>query len=169
MMGVKEVADLYRLLENAEVKIWIDGGWATDALLGKETREHSDLDIAVEQKDAAKLRTLLEERGYKEVSRDDTSEWNFVLHDGEGQVDVHVFIADEKGEVVGGIPYPTESLKGQGTITGHTVHCISAEHMVKFMAEWVHKHPEKYMPDIAALCEKFAIPYPEEYEKLQRR
>jgi lincosamide nucleotidyltransferase A/C/D/E len=43
-MDAPEVVDLYRTLEKLGVRIWIDGGWGIDALLGKQTRAHADLD-----------------------------------------------------------------------------------------------------------------------------
>jgi len=59
--------------------VWLDGGWGVDAILGKQSREHGDVDIVVQQKDALKLRKLLKEMRYQEVKRDDISDWNFVL------------------------------------------------------------------------------------------
>jgi lincosamide nucleotidyltransferase A/C/D/E len=35
------------LLDQEGVRAWLDGGWAVDALLGRQTRLHSDLDLAV--------------------------------------------------------------------------------------------------------------------------
>jgi lincosamide nucleotidyltransferase A/C/D/E len=126
---------------------WIDGGWAVDALLGKETRPHEDLDIAIQHADIPKLREMLGSRGYKDVARDDTSENNFVLGDVEGRhVDVHS---------IEGLAYPEGSLAGQGTIAGQRVRCISAEWLVKFKNPYVDK--EKNRIDIAALREKFEI------------
>ena len=55
-MRQQEVIELYNELENLGTKIWIDGGWGVDALLGKQTRTHEDLDIAIEWKDVPKLR-----------------------------------------------------------------------------------------------------------------
>lgn len=133
-----------------------------DALLGKRTRDHSDLDIAIEKKGAQKLRGFLEGQGYKEVRRD--NEWNYVLGDGSGrEVDVHVFIFDSHDRVIGGIEYPTESLTGKGVVDGQPVRCISAEYMVKFLAPWLSKHPEKYLSDIDLLCKKFPITHPQEF------
>ena len=50
-MQQKKVIDLYNRLENIGIKIWIDGGFCVDALLGKQTRPHQDLDIAMEWKE----------------------------------------------------------------------------------------------------------------------
>jgi lincosamide nucleotidyltransferase A/C/D/E len=57
-------------LETLGIKIWIDGGWGVDALLGEQTRLHEDLDIALQQKDVPKLCELLEADGYREVKRE---------------------------------------------------------------------------------------------------
>jgi lincosamide nucleotidyltransferase A/C/D/E len=72
-------------LEKSGIAIWIDGGWGVDALLGKQTRLHADLDIAIEQKYLKKAVGLLEKQGYQNVPHDDTCPWNFVLGDNKGR------------------------------------------------------------------------------------
>lgn len=162
----KDVVELYTELKSLGIKIWIDGGWSVDALLGKQLRPHEDLDIAVEYRDVPKLRAYLESQEYIHIPRDDDKEWSFVLGDDKGRkIDIHGFIYDEQRNIVGGIMYPTESLTGTGTINGVAVRCISPEYMVKFLAPWIHKWPEKYLQAVAALCEKFEIALPEEYIK----
>ena len=157
-----DVVDIYTQLENNGIKIWVDGGWGVDALMGKQLRDHLDLDIAMEWKDVPRLREFFAAKGYKQVRED--SKWNFVLGDEKGhEVDVHAFIYDENGEVVEGIMYPAASLTGTGTIEGHTVRCISPKFMVGFLAPWIRKHPHKYLQAVSALCEKFGIELPEEY------
>ena len=154
----------YTSLEKIGVKIWVDGGWSVDALLGKETREHSDLDIAIQYKELPKFREYMESRGYKEIERDDDKKWNFVLRNEKGyEVDVHAFHFDEQGRVIEGIEYPDGSLTGTGSIEGVVVRCIDPKHMVQFLATWLSKHPHKYTQAISALCEKFSIEYPPEY------
>ena len=166
-MASKNVVDLYNKLENLGIKIWIDGGWSVDALLGKQLRPHKDLDIALQWKDVPKLREVLAGQGYKRVRED--SQWNFIVADDKGhEIDVHAFIYDDKGNVVEGIMYPAESLTGTGAIDDHSVRCISPKYMVEFLAPWIHKWPEKYLPAISALCEKFGIEYPEEYIHLKK-
>lgn len=163
-MDAQTVVDLYKNLENLGIKIWIDGGWSVDALLGENTRKHSDLDIAIQYKDFIKFREYLESQGYKEIERDADKKWNFVLGDEKGnEVDVHAFNFDSNGHIIEGIEYPDESLTGTGVINGYKVRCISPEYMVKFLAEWVYKHPQKYLQAISALCEKFNIDLPQEY------
>jgi lincosamide nucleotidyltransferase A/C/D/E len=67
------------------------GGWGVDALLGKQTRSHKDLDIATPEKHVALLRDVLSARGFREVRLEDARPWNFVLGDRTGrEIDVHV-------------------------------------------------------------------------------
>jgi len=47
----QDVLNLCKGLETQGVKIWIDGGWAVDALLGKQSRPHEDVDIVIQEKD----------------------------------------------------------------------------------------------------------------------
>ncbi|MEK7161490.1 MAG: nucleotidyltransferase family protein [Patescibacteria group bacterium] len=167
-MRQQEVIELYNELENLGTKIWIDGGWGVDALLGKQTRTHEDLDIAIEWKDVPKLRKFLGKQGYKQIKED--SQWNFVLNDkDEREIDIHAFVYDDKGNIVDGIMYPAESLTGTGSIRGQEVRCISAEYMVKFLAPWIHKHPHKYLTAVSALCKKFNINLPQEYNHFKRQ
>jgi lincosamide nucleotidyltransferase A/C/D/E len=161
-MTAQEVLKLYLELEKLGIEIWVDGGWAVDALLGKQLRKHNDLDIAIQWKEVPKLREFLGEQGYKQVRED--SQWNFVLADDLGrEVDVHAFVYDEGGEVADGIMYPIEALTGIGVINGEEVRCISAKNMVEFLAPWISKWPEKYVPAVSELCTKYGFDLPQEY------
>ena len=170
-MRASDVLELYNGLDNRGIPIWLDGGWAVDASLGQETRAHGDLDIVIEEKHVAQLRKLLTDRGFKEIKQDIARPHNFVLADDKGhEVDVHVIVIDHHGNGIygpaeNGEMYPAASLTGKGTITNTSLRCISAEYMVKFIAPWIQKHPHKYLPAIAALCEKFGIELPEEYKR----
>lgn len=165
-MSAEDVINLYKLFQENGIEVWIDGGWGIDALLGKQTRSHKDLDIAINHKDKAKLRKLLEERGYKDVEKDGTKDWNFVLGDGEREIDVHTFVFDDKGKNIYGTAYPKQSLTGEGIINGVAVKCISPEWVVKFHAEATWKPKEKDIQDVKAICDKFDIELPENYKNL---
>jgi Aminoglycoside-2''-adenylyltransferase len=75
-MTSHDVLEFLALAQAHSIELWIDGGWSVDALLERQTRVHSDLDIALSHKDVPKLRALLEASGYKDVPRDDTRECN---------------------------------------------------------------------------------------------
>ena len=135
------------------------GGWCVDALLGKQTREHDDLDIAVNQKDNAKLRQLLLNDGYKEEPRSDSSEFMYVIANEAGQsVDVHAFEYDESGKIIYGIEFPFGSLTGTGVIEGQEVNCVEPEFMLQFIT-W-YEPREKDIHDMRALCVKFDFELP---------
>jgi lincosamide nucleotidyltransferase A/C/D/E len=58
-MTPSDVVELYRAFEHAGIKVWVDGGWSVDAVLGRQLRQHNDLDIAVQWKDVPALRELM--------------------------------------------------------------------------------------------------------------
>jgi lincosamide nucleotidyltransferase A/C/D/E len=169
LMRQQEVIDFYLLMEGRGAPVWIDGGWSVDALLGKQTRPHKDLDIAIQQKHVRKLLDLLEEQGYEEIKLESARPHNFVLGDDRGhEIDVHVIVLDDKGNGIYGPPengemYPAASLTGTGIIDGHQVMCISPEWMIKFHSGYELK--DKDFQDVSALCEKLSFDLPKEFLK----
>jgi lincosamide nucleotidyltransferase A/C/D/E len=153
---------LYQVLDN--ILVYVDGGWGIDALLGKQTRLHGDLDIAIQHKDVHKLRELLKARGYNEVKRTDTKDYNFVLSDSDGhEIDVHSYTFDSYGKNIYGIAYPAASLTGKGMIGGNPVNCIALEWVIKFHENY--EPDEVDLKDIKALCDKFGVNPPKNYGK----
>jgi lincosamide nucleotidyltransferase A/C/D/E len=75
-MEAGDVVRLLKLLEQEKIGVAVDGGWGTDALLGRQTRPHEDLDST---KTLIKLRKLLKEKGYKKLLQPGSSDFNFVL------------------------------------------------------------------------------------------
>lgn len=61
------VVDLVRLLEEATLPVWIAGGWGVDALVGRRTRRHDDLDLLVSEEDLPRVLDALAEVGYRAV------------------------------------------------------------------------------------------------------
>lgn len=161
-MPADKVVELYRLFEDNGVKIWVDGGWGVDALLEQQTREHADLDIAVDHKHEPKLRELLDQRGYKLVKTSDYTKWVYLLSDGQSEVDVHVFGFDEAGNNNYGTKYSKESLTGIGKISGQVVRCISPEWTVQFHTRYELSDADRH--DVKALCDKFGIELPESHQ-----
>jgi lincosamide nucleotidyltransferase A/C/D/E len=165
-MTSHDVLEFLALAQAHSIELWIDGGWSVDALLERQTRVHSDLDIALSHKDVPKLRALLEASGYQDVPRDDTRDCNFVLGDDLGhQIDFHSFTFDDQGNVTFGVPYPRESLTGTGLINGVMVKCISPEWLVKFHTGYevdIDDHR-----DVLALCQRFGLEMPLELEKFR--
>jgi lincosamide nucleotidyltransferase A/C/D/E len=161
------VVQLMQLFDQQGIEVVVDGGWGVDALLGEQTRSHGDLDIALQHKDVPQLRALLEVLGYKDIPCDNTRDCNFVMGDDQGhEVDFHSYMFDTHGKLVFGVAYPLDSLTGTGSIQGYPVKCISARWMVKFHSGY--ELDENDYRDVSALCERFDIALPAEYERFTR-
>lgn len=166
-MTVKEVLKIMNLFASHKVDLWIDGGWGVDALLGRQTREHADLDIAMHHKDVPLIRSVLSELAYRDVPRDDTRDCNFVMGDDQGhEIDFHTFTFDDQGNLTFGSPYPCESLNGTGTIEGQSVRCITPEWMVKFHTGYSVDEDDYH--DVKALCEQFGLDMPADYAHFEK-
>lgn len=162
-MRAHDVIDLYRDLDQAGIVIWIDGGWAIDAVLGRETRAHNDLDIAVEDRAVSALRQRLAHSGFRDTPRPNDSKWSFVLSDeADRHIDVHVVALDEHegvhGAPVDGIPYPAGSLTGEGVIADVTVRCVRADFLLQFKTSYPPRPIDR--ADVVALCALLGRPVP---------
>ena len=161
-MTAKDAIDLYKLFDRHGIKVWIDGGWGVDALLGHQTRNHDDLDVALHHSDLSALCKLLEDCGYRHVPSGDSWGCNFVLDDEQGhRIDVHSFEIDRSGENTFGVAYRAEHLTGVGMIGGHQVRCVAPDWMVTFHTGYPLDKSD--FLDVRALCEKFEIEMPEEH------
>ena len=115
-----------------------------------------------------KLRKLLESNGYNNVLRDDTRDCNFVLGDDKGHlVDVHSYTFDDNGNNIFGTAYEPRHLTGSGIINGYPVKCPQPDVMVEFHTGYDIDEDDYH--DVKALCERFSIPLPKEYEKFEKK
>ena len=173
-MTIPDVLGLLDLAARLGVRLWLDGGWAVDANLGRQTRRHADVDIVVTWADLDRLLGALRARGYRPVPRDDTRPENFVLGDDAGhEVDFHVIELDpETGDGRYGPPergdvFPAAALSGRGTIGGRHVACITPDWLIRWHTGY-EPDPDD-LADVSALCATFDIPLPEEYVALRSR
>ncbi|MFF5232862.1 nucleotidyltransferase domain-containing protein [Dactylosporangium sp. NPDC000521] len=121
-------------LAAAGCRCWISGGWGIDALVGRQTREHRDLDLAVDAAREAEALRALEALGYT-VETDWRPVRVEVAEPGGGYVDLHPVAFGEDGDGSGDgrqeafdgawFDYPRADLT-TGTIAGRTVPCVSA-------------------------------------------
>ncbi len=167
-MTAADVLELVKRFDEYQIEVIIDGGWGVDALLGEQTRLHADLDIAMPHKYVPEIRHLLESEGYRDVPRPDTRDCNFVLADDLGhEVDIHTYTYDQQGNLVFGLPYPLDSLNGTGLIANYPVRCITPEWLVKFHNSY--QFDEIDYIDVKALCQRFGIELPAEYNVFEKR
>ncbi len=168
-MDAEDVLAFLDLAASVGATVWLDGGWGVDALLGLQTRPHSDLDIAVEQRHVQALEELLEAHGHRRVDRERESPWNFVLADSTGRrIDSHVLVLDDDGSGLYGPPengeqYPAAALTGEGTVADRSVRCISPEWLVRFHTGYPVDDDD--WADVSALCTRFDLPVPADYRR----
>jgi lincosamide nucleotidyltransferase A/C/D/E len=165
-MPSDEVLAIHDLMADNGVELWIDGGWGVDALLGRQTRAHGDLDVTLQKKDEQTFHELLGRRGYQEKGETYARPFNYGLVDDAGhEIDLHLIELDEHGNGIygddQGESFTAHSLGGRGTIDGREVRCIAAEDVVRFHSGY--ELTEKDFHDVSALCEAFGMDLPGEY------
>lgn len=161
---------MLEVLEHASacgVDVWVDGGWGVDALLGRQTRPHGDLDLALHADDAPAFETALSAGGFARCDEPSATPWNHLLADGRGAVvDLHGFTRDAEGNGVIGPPengavYPADALTGRGFLGDREVRCISPEWAVRFHDAYRGHADDR--ADVRALCARFDLPVPVQY------
>ena len=164
LMEEEEVERVLQLAQIAGIPVIVDGGWAVDALLGWQTREHSDLDLAINQQYLPRLLNILRRLDYQYLHREDEWAHNFVLENGAGhQIDLHSFVRNSKGQIIAGVEYPGDSLTGQGRISGMNVSCIHPEWLVDFHLGYDFDHQD--YQDLVYICNLYKLSLPPEYQE----
>jgi lincosamide nucleotidyltransferase A/C/D/E len=162
MMSPQDVLEVLDLLAVPGIPAWVDGGWGVDALLGEQTREHRDLDLAVRSGDESRLRAALARAGLVEVSAEPH---NPVFEDGRGRtVDVHFvdMTVEREGPrgwmVYGDIAYDVGAFEGQGMIGGRRVACTTLLSQLRSHSGYALDQGDLH--DVAALHRRFAAELP---------
>jgi lincosamide nucleotidyltransferase A/C/D/E len=168
MMTETDVIEVVGRLERAGLNYWLDGGWGVDALLGEQTREHNDLDMAVELRSIEHVLGALEPVGFRITV--DERPTRLVVADAAGRrIDLHPITLDAEGTGIqagagpngGDAVYTASGLSGAGVIAGKKVRCLTPELQIL--------HHRGYEPlqndrqDVRLLCERFGLPLPSRY------
>ena len=160
-------ADAIQILElaiNAEIKIFLDGGWGVDALIGYETRIHNDIDLFVERKDYDKFIQIIRDNGFYEIKTEYTTDNHTVWEDKNKRIiDLHCFDYTDDGKILyEGNCFPLETFSGKGRIDGIDVSCIEPYSQVMFHLGYEFDGNDVH--DVMLLCETFHIEIPDEYK-----
>ena len=67
MVNITDVKQILQLAIDAEIKVFLDGGWGVDALLGHQSRVHNDIDIFVEKKDYQNFIEIMKANDFYEI------------------------------------------------------------------------------------------------------
>ncbi|QYN16927.1 nucleotidyltransferase domain-containing protein [Amycolatopsis sp. DSM 110486] len=159
MLTAEIALDVLSRLRAAGCHAWIAGGWGVDALLGRETRAHSDLDLLhrfeEEPTVLAALNDFTESANFRPV--------RFVLTRPDGaSLDLHPLhftddgSATQEADSTGGLfRYPVGCFV-TGKIDGVTVPCLSVAQQLLFH-EGYEPRPHD-LADVAALRAAFGRP-----------
>jgi CTP:molybdopterin cytidylyltransferase MocA len=167
-MTGRRVLEILAALRSHGVNASVDGGWGVDALVGRETRAHEDLDLVVALGDVDAIRSALRAFGYSIA--EDHLPVRFVMRDATGsQLDLHTVSFDAQGGGVqpqpggGSFRYPPEGFV-RGRIAGESVSCISAE--VQLLCHLGYEPTAKDVHDVLLLCTHLDLAVPSAYREL---
>ena len=167
MMHAEDVYQVIKALDAAGVDVWLDGGRGVDALLGKQTRDHDDLDVVISLAEVELAKRALARLGM--VSSLNELPTRFVARDAQDRrVDFHTVSFDAEG---GGVQrlqdgesfrYPSEGFAGLGLVGGHEFRCLTPE--VQVLVHLGYEPRETDYHDMRLLGERFGIPLPPPYD-----
>ncbi len=165
-MSAEKAVEILDLLDRAGVEACLDGGWAVDAALGAQRREHDDLDLVVRLGDVERLEDVLAQLGFDLAGGGAPK--SFELVDDRGrQVDVHPVVFDASGDGLYLMEsdehwvYPRRGFSGEGRILGRPVRCLTPEAQILCHTGY-NPHRQSY-DDVWALSERFDLSVPDEY------
>lgn len=146
----------------------VDGGWGIDALVGRVTRVHDDLDLVLP---AARLEAAVDAlRPLGFVERIDEPPARVVLATPYDQrVDIHVVRPTERGmvqEIAGGGRF-TYALHAEGTIHGRPVRCLSSG--MQMVTHSLYEPDEQDRADVIALAGATGESLPPPYVQVSGR
>ena len=135
-MTADEVHRVVDALAEAGCFSWLEGGWGLDALVGRQTRRHRDVDLAF---DAGYEDIALEVLGVLGYALE--TDWRPVRFELAAPpsrfVDMHPLVLDDEGNGVQAGPdgttffYPSTSFT-TGMVAGRVVNCISVDLQLRF-------------------------------------
>jgi lincosamide nucleotidyltransferase A/C/D/E len=166
MMHAQDVLEIAHHLRAAGVRVWLDGGWGVDALIGHQTRDHDDLDLVIPLPESDLARRTLIALGFELVENESTL--CFVARDAGGRrVDVHTVTFDDEGGALQRQEdgtfwrYPPEGLAGLGRVDCSEVTCLSAE--VQILCHLNYEPDETDRRDMELLAGSHGITLPQPY------
>jgi len=141
--GPDELIEVAGALEAANVRYWLAGGWGVDALVGRQTRTHRDLDVVIDrfESNEPRARHALEAIGFRHVKFDAGGIWmplRSTLDDDSGHkvelmgIDWPRLTREMRARAGAGGATPAsdaqvEDVFAEGTVNGRRVPCLSAQ------------------------------------------
>lgn len=147
--GLPELLRVMKALESEAVPYWLAGGWGVDALLGRRTRRHKDIDVVIEDfaRNEPKARRAFLALGFTHVDFDEGGMWMPTRSNFEDGAGHRIEVLDIDWERVGSAldsehePAPSsESAREKhadqvftvGTMGGRPVPCLTSRAQLLF-------------------------------------
>jgi len=156
----EQVLAVLDLLQSVGATVWVDGGWGVDALIGRQSRPHADLDLSVDTPSLAAVRSVLAEQGFT-VRRDDLPTAIALGHPDGREVDLHPVVPTDDGGGDQALPgggwwhYPPPAT---GQIGGREVVCLSVDTQIRAHAGYEPDDGDR--ADMALLADAFGVDLP---------
>jgi lincosamide nucleotidyltransferase A/C/D/E len=166
MMTAGDVLRLLDSLTDACIAVWVDGGWGVDALLGVETRQHDDLDIALRLSDVEHALQVLDQLGFR-IHHDELPTRADLRAADDRRVDLHPLSFDKDGNGLQQLQdgslavYDKQGLSGRGVIAGKQVKCLSPETQLRFHSGY--RPDDSDRQDVRLLADRFGLELPPDY------
>ena len=160
-MPAGTVVELVQALRARGADPCVGGGWAVDALVGRQTRPHADLDLWLTAADLELAIAVFSDVGIDRLLPwGGDRPWNFVLHGGSLRIDLHLYEVMAEGwlhygSVLNGHRFPAGALQGSGVINGYAVRCDAAEWSLRWHIGYPPRDIDRH--DIALLRDHLGI------------
>ncbi len=157
-MQAVEVHAVLADLERAGCRAWVAAGSGVDALVGRQTRGHRDLDLAVDARQEAPALAALLSRGYR-VETDRRPVRLELEATGRGWVDLNPVVFDAAGHrrqsgLDGGVFHYPAGAFTEGRLDGTRAPCLTRKQQVLFRNGYqprdVDRHDLRLMEDLGA-------------------
>jgi 2'-5' RNA ligase len=153
-MPVSDVLRILTALDAEGVRYWLGGGWGVEALLGFESREHSDLDLVLDDHESAlpAVKRALATVGYVWRSTDQGAVWlphRSTFEDTRGRhveaLGIDWYVLEAAWSLLRPTPAPPGAIPqqrkdrcfGTGVLAGRPVPCLSREAQLLFHSGYV--------------------------------
>jgi lincosamide nucleotidyltransferase A/C/D/E len=170
-MRARDVFDVLDILERAGIPCWLVGGWGVDALVGRQTRDHPDVDLALERRFVQQALAAFERAGFavvqEEIAMPMWMPTMIVLRDAARRtVELMPVDLPEPAPGQDGRPEAMRFRYGpdaitQGSIDGRRVPCLSATVQLTFHGGYAPRDSDRH--DVGVLVDRFSLPPPPEY------
>lgn len=150
---LSEVLAVLDALEQAGCRYWLEGGWGVDALAGRQTRHHRDVDVDVDDRDEASALAAVSRLGYVVETDWRPNRVELLRSDAAGgeraRVDVHPIEVHHDGSarqvgMDGEIFLFPARFFTAGSLNGRTVPCFSVEAQRWFRTGYPPRHVDEH-------------------------